>query len=202
MNFILIIIWFFVLIVVLYFLIGLYSASAQKTFLRSIFNIIYYLLGYIEKELMNLSALLKFILFLILFLGSFAFISLLIPTISIFLSFVFYSLLLLVVSVLIIPVYLIYSYGIFYIAYIRGSSLKKNIFFELLVDGLNLTSYFLRINIQFIRIFLVIAMFFLYDEQYYDFVIPLYCINTGYELVTFQDYTCFYLTKVILFVCK
>ena len=133
---------------------------------------IYFFLTILEKEISNLNILIKllssFLLFIIIYnINIFA-----IEITPIILVLSFYFLLLLVVAVLLIPLYLIYNYGVYFLAYIRGASLKKNLFFELLVDCLNLISYFLRINIQFIRIMLINFMFFMYEESYYEIIYP------------------------------
>lgn len=74
--------------------------------------------------------------------------------------------------VALIPFNLIYNWGAYFPIYIKGQSIKKNILFELLTDYIHLLSFFLRINIQLIRLVIITCVFYMYNEMYIEFIYP------------------------------
>lgn len=88
-----------------------------------------------------------------------------------------------------IPFMLLLNYRAFFMTYIRGNVGLKPLLMELVLDYINLIAFFLRFNIQLIRIIIITAIFFLYNELFEEFIYPnYYTIN----------YTNFTLTNLIL----
>ena len=190
----------FILYTVIFFLnliiyvIGFFS----KKLSLKIINFISFYVSLLEKEIMGWSMITRIGVCLFLFFSSYNYSVFGFEITPIIFPISIYFLIILFISILLIPCYLLFSYGAYFIAYIKGGSLKKNIFFEFLTDSLNLLSFFLRINIQFIRIALILFMFILYDEQYYSMVYPWYnTLTLNSNLTTFNDYL-YYYTNVIL----
>jgi hypothetical protein len=163
--------YIYVFLMVISFLIYIIGLFNKRLGLK-INNFINFYVTLIEKEIMNLSLLVRLGICLFLFFACYNYNMGFLNNTAIIFPISIYALILLFIAIFIIPCYLIFSYGAYFIAYIKGGSLKKNIFFEFLTDSLNLLSFFLRINIQFIRIALILFMFILYDEQYYSMVYP------------------------------
>lgn len=82
------------------------------------------------------------------------------------------SISLLLYLVALIPVNLIYNWGAYFPIYIKGQSIKKNVFVELMTDYIHLLSFFLRINIQLIRLVIITCVFYMYNEMYVEFIYP------------------------------
>ena len=163
-------------------------------------NFINFYLNIVEKEIMGLSMLIRIGICLFLFFASYNYSIAFTEITPIIFYISLYFLGILFLTVLLIPFYLLFSYGAYFIAYVKGGSLKKNILFEFLADSLNLLSFFLRINIQFIRIALILFMFILYDEQYYSMIYPWYnTSNLNSNLNNFSDYL-YYYTSIILII--
>lgn len=74
--------------------------------------------------------------------------------------------------VALIPINLIYNWGAYFPIYIKGQSIKKNVFVELVTDYIHLLSFFLRINIQLIRVVIITCVFYMYNEMYVEFIYP------------------------------
>lgn len=74
----------------------------------------------------------------------------------------------------VIAVYLINTYGFFFIIYLKGSTSKNSINMELITDLINLTSYFSRIFLQLVRLAIILGTFFLYNEVYLDYIYPFF----------------------------
>lgn len=82
------------------------------------------------------------------------------------------SISLLLYLVALIPINLIYNWGAYFPVYIKGQSIKKNVFVELATDYIHLLSFFLRINIQLIRLVIITCVFYMYNEMYVEFIYP------------------------------
>lgn len=79
---------------------------------------------------------------------------------------------LLLYLVALLPINLIYNWGAYFPIYVKGQSIKKNIFVELMTDYIHLLSFFLRINIQLIRLVIITCVFYMYNEMYVEFIYP------------------------------
>lgn len=73
---------------------------------------------------------------------------------------------------LIIPVMLTVGWGSYFTAYIKGQSIKKSIFLDLLTDYVHVLSFFLRIYVQLIRCAIITVVLFLYTDMYLEFIYP------------------------------
>ena len=74
--------------------------------------------------------------------------------------------------VAIIPLLLLLNWGTYTPIYVKGQSIKKNIIFELLTDIIHLLSFFLRINIQLIRVVIFAGVSYTYSELYLELIYP------------------------------
>lgn len=79
--------------------------------------------------------------------------------------------------VILLPLNLSYNWGFYTFIYIKGQSIKKNILFELLTDYIHLLSFFLRINIQLIRVLIILLVFYMYNDLYVELVYPTLNLN-------------------------
>ena len=166
-------------------------------------NFINFYINIVEKEIMGLSMLMRIGICLFLFFASYNYSIAFTEITPIIFYISLYFLGILFLTVLLIPFYLLFSYGAYFIAYVKGGSLKKSILFEFLADSLNLLSFFLRINIQFIRIALILFMFILYDEQYYSMVYPWYnTSNLNSNLNNFSDYLYYYTSMILIIILR
>lgn len=66
---------------------------------------------------------------------------------------------LVVASLVAIPINLIYDFGLFFIAYIRGASNTSSLFFELIYDYIGMVAFFTRLIVQFVRIVLMFVVY-------------------------------------------
>lgn len=73
-----------------------------------------------------------------------------------------------------IPLMLLLNYRAFFMTYIRGNVGLKPLLMELVLDYINLIAFFLRFNIQLIRILIITAIFFLYNELFEELIYPMY----------------------------
>jgi hypothetical protein len=76
-----------------------------------------------------------------------------------------------------IPFLLLLNWGAYFTVYIKGQSIKANMFVELATDIAHLLSFFLRINIQLIRLVIFAGVSYTYSELYLELVYPY--INTN-----------------------
>lgn len=74
----------------------------------------------------------------------------------------------LVALVVAIPFLLIGNWGAYTTAYIKGQSTSANIVSEMLTDVVHLISFFLRINIQLIRVVIIAGTSYTLYELYYE----------------------------------
>lgn len=94
-----------------------------------------------------------------------------------------------VTIVILIPLSLLFNWGFYAPIYIKGQSIKKNLLIEFFTDYIHFISFFLRINIQLIRLVILSSIFYMYNEMYYEFIHPIYNLNVLYFTpVYFSDY--------------
>lgn len=86
-----------------------------------------------------------------------------------------------------IPMMLLLNYRAFFMAYIRGNVGLKPLLMELVLDYINLIAFFLRFNIQLIRILIITAIFFLYNELFEEFLYINY-LNSLTDQITIFDF--------------
>jgi hypothetical protein len=70
--------------------------------------------------------------------------------------------------VALIPVILIINWGAYTSSYVKGQSIKANPFIELTTDLVHLLSFFLRINVQLIRVVIFGVTSYTYSELYLE----------------------------------
>ena len=123
-----------------------------------------------EKELNSLDDLIYFvILILILFLfivnSYFCFLFT-----GYYYIFMYYTYLLFcVICVFSIPVFLLAEHGYYYALYLRGSSVSLSFVYEVLLDYINIVSFFLRIVVQFVRILILLLTLITYNELFIEY---------------------------------
>lgn len=118
-----------------------------------------------EKELFSIDDALSTILFLILVFGSyFGFLflgwSLSFSEISIFIIpvlFIFYL-------IILIPINLLFDFGLFFVCYLRGSSNTSSFFFECVYDYIGVIAFFTRLVVQFVRLILMFVVYCLMHD--------------------------------------
>ena len=94
-----------------------------------------------------------------------------------------------IILVVLIPISLLFNWGFYATIYVKGQSIKKNLIIEVLTDYIHFISFFLRINIQLIRLVILSAVFYMYNEMYYEFIYPEYNFNSLlYTPIYFSDY--------------
>lgn len=96
-------------------------------------------------------------------------------------SLMFYSsfLFLIFLTTVILPLNLMYNWGSYFSVFIKGQSIKKDIFFEWLTDYIHVLSFFLRINIQLIRLVIITLVFYAYNTLYIELLHPTIGNSTG-----------------------
>lgn len=135
----------------------------------------------IEKELNNIEDNIVFIILLVFFifyiLGFYVYLYN-----NVFITFIIllYIVLLMVFLIICIPFSLLFNYGFFLPYYLRGSSNIAFFFYEIFLDYVNIVSFFLRISIQFIRIFLILLTIYTYNELYLELnILNNFTLNTN-----------------------
>ena len=83
-----------------------------------------------------------------------------------------------------LPISLLFQYGFFISYYLRGTTTTLSLFYEIILDFINLISFFLRILIQFIRIFLILLTVISLDELFIEFNMSFYNIFIDYNNTT------------------
>ena len=132
----------------------------EKLFEKSLKNsIITNLFYYIESELSKLNGVVIIIsvIFVVIFLDLLILVSSF--TEVYYNSLVVWILIMVIYIVFIIPVFILYDEGFYFLAFLRGSASKNSLLWEFVVDYMSVISFFLRINIQLIRV-LIITVFF------------------------------------------
>lgn len=117
----------------------------------------------------------------------------LLPVFSIkipFATYVLGSLILLFLSIVLLwPVSLIYNWGTYSSVYIKGESTMKNLLGQVVMDYFYVVSFFLRINLQFLRLVVLSGVFIVYNEFYFEFIYPIYNFdNTQFSPQSWDDY--------------
>jgi len=106
-------------------------------------------------------------------------------------SFLVWVLILLVFITIILPVYILKNYGSYYLSYLRGAGLSNLLLKEIFDDFVSVLSFFLRINIQLIRV-LIATIFFAVVCDYWEHTGAVsYNMMLEGNLVTFLDYLSF-----------
>lgn len=99
---------------------------------------------------------------------------------------------------IVIPVKFFFFFGYNFIAYLKGTALKKYIIIEFFYDILNLISYFSRFFLQNVRILLIFLVYFSFHEYLYS--IPKATIlNYFYNNFYFNNFDFFYILLRFLF---
>lgn len=153
-------------------------------------------LYYVEHELSNVSnfTILLSLASLIVFLDLLTFVSSV--TAIYYNSVIGWVAILVVFMVLVIPIFILHDHSFYFLAFLRGSSTKSLLLWELVVDYINVVSFFLRINIQLIRV-LIVTIFFMIFNEAYEANLGYPTVNTyGPSTLTFQDYYIFALGKL------
>lgn len=134
----------------------------------------------IEKELNNIEDniifLILFILFFFYILGFYLYIH---SNMYIVFYMFLYTIWLFVFLIICIPFSLLFTYGFFLPYYLRGASNITFFFYEICLDYINIVSFFLRIGVQFIRVFLILLTIYTYNELYLELSI----VDVSYSLV-------------------
>lgn len=68
------------------------------------------------------------------------------------------------ISLILIPVNLVYDFGLLFIAYLRGASNTSSLFFELVYDYIGVVAFFTRLVVQFVRIVLMFVVYVMMCE--------------------------------------
>jgi hypothetical protein len=74
--------------------------------------------------------------------------------------------------VVLVPVVLLLNWGAYSPAYVKGQSVKRSVLVELATDLVHLLSFFLRINIQLIRVVIFGCVSYAYSELYLELIAP------------------------------
>lgn len=98
------------------------------------------------------------------------------------LLYVFITLAALLLGVILLwPISLIYNWGAYFTIYIKGESTLPNLLGQVVMDYFYVVSFFLRINLQFLRPVVLSGVFIVYNEFYFEFIYPTY----NFESVSF-----------------
>ena len=76
--------------------------------------------------------------------------------------------------ILLWPITLIYNWGTYFSIYIKGESTMGNLLGQVVMDYFYVVSFFLRINLQFLRLVVLSGVFIVYNEFYFEFIYPVY----------------------------
>lgn len=92
---------------------------------------------------------------------------------------------LLLTTILLWPISLIHNWGTYFTIYIKGESTMSNLLGQVVMDYFYVVSFFLRINLQFLRLVVLSGVFIVYNEFYFEFIYPMY----NYESINFSPRT-------------
>lgn len=82
--------------------------------------------------------------------------------------------------------------------YIKGESTLGNLLGQVVMDYFYVVSFFLRINLQFLRLVVLSGVFIVYNEFYFEFIYPLYDIEASrFTLNSWDDYVYFGLSSLL-----
>ena len=101
---------------------------------------------------------------------------------------------------MIIPLFILYDEGFYFLAFLRGSASKNSLFWEFIIDYMNTISFFLRINIQLIRILIITIFFLVYNEFYDSNIILIYNNSIDKHNFSFANYYVFFLNKIFHYI--
>lgn len=82
------------------------------------------------------------------------------------------------ILILMLPVCFFLNWGLYAPIYVKGQSISKSLLFEALTDYMHFLSFFIRLNIQLIRLLVICGVFFTYNEMYFEFIYPNYNNNS------------------------
>lgn len=82
-------------------------------------------------------------------------------------------------SLVLIPVNLIFDFGLFFVAYLRGASNTSSLFFELVYDYIGVVAFFTRLVVQFVRIVLMVVVYLMMHETVVLAYVPLGAFVSG-----------------------
>jgi hypothetical protein len=83
-----------------------------------------------------------------------------------FLYFFFFNLFFILIC---IPLNILLDYGFYFSIYIRGCSSSLLIYYEIILDYINILAYWLRIIIQLIRLVVILVTFYTFNEMYIEY---------------------------------
>jgi len=66
--------------------------------------------------------------------------------------------------IIFIPFNLLFDFGLFFIAYLRGSSNTSSLFFECVYDYIGVIAFFTRLIVQFVRLILMFVVYCLMHD--------------------------------------
>jgi hypothetical protein len=61
--------------------------------------------------------------------------------------------------IVLIPFNLLYDFGFFFVAYLRGASNTSSLFFEFVYDYIGVIAFFTRLLVQFVRLILMFVVY-------------------------------------------
>jgi len=184
--------YYFFIFLFLFIYLYIYLFSTINSFSINLFFL--NMLTEIEKELNSIDDLIYIIfIFFSFFSYSFFFYSLLffINYSNIVLFFFIYNIQLVLI---LIPTFLLYDYGFYFIIYIRGSTSSSIFLYENILDYINIIAYCLRVIIQLVRLVVILVTFFTFSELYLEYYYYFYNIyicksfnhsQSSYSLIIF-----------------
>lgn len=106
-------------------------------------------------------------------------------------------------TIILWPVSLIYNWGAYFTIYIKGESTLPNLLGQVVMDYFYVVSFFLRINLQFLRLVVLSGVFIVYNEFYFEFIYPIY----NFEAVNFtpqswEDYAFIAFRSVVIAILR
>jgi hypothetical protein len=95
-------------------------------------------------------------------------------------SVIYYNLPFLYYMIILLPIFLLYDFGIFFVTYLRGASSTSSFAMELLYDYIAVTAFFIRLGVQNVRLLLMTFTYFSLYECIISFMTLTSSIN-NYE---------------------
>lgn len=95
-----------------------------------------------------------------------------------FLTF-FASLPLVIFVLLLMPINLVFDFGLLFVAYLRGVANTSSFFFELLYDYIGVAAFFTRLAVQFVRLVLMFIVYCMMHDAVILQAIPMRCQVSG-----------------------
>jgi len=97
--------------------------------------------------------------------------------------FIFLFLPLLMYILFLIPVYLLFDYGMYFLSYLRGASSTSSLLMEFVYDCIAFLAFFIRLSVQNVRLLLITLTFF----SLYEFI--LFFVNVNWFNSNFENLT-------------